>query len=506
MSKPPDDRDNSPKGRCPFRLERCGDLTPLRDALKSAGYDQSSLGGTVKLDDSSESLDVPALVLRTAERSPYHTLVRLFVLALSVPEQAARDALAPIRLESLVELGLLQVVAEQVHATAALFPYEDLLLARDFWPQVAGGTALPDYVPGVGPSSLALANLTVRKDVASALDLGTGSGVQALWAAQHADHVIGTDTNCRALSFAALNARLNGRSNIEVRHGSLLEPVSECQFDLVVANPPYVISPKARLEYRDSGMEGDAVCERVIRGIPALLREGGYGTVIFNWHHQTTQDWAERPSQWLQSSGCDAWLMCSNTSDPIAYASDWLRRGQPHAPDRYPVLLDEWLAYYRELGIGMISWGAVILRPRAAQRNWLRAEKALSGRPTGSCSDQIQRVFAAEDLLDGLNDDRRLLELAFQLTPDHQLEHVLHAEDDAWTVHTARLSQTRGFGFVGQVDPLASKVLAGCNGRRRLGELVAELTEVSGLDFDQVTSACVTVIRNLLRSGFLVQL
>ena len=350
MSEPSDYRDNSPNGRCPFRLERCGDLAPLRGALESAGYDQSALAGTVKLDDSSESLDVPALVLRTAERSPYNTLVRLFILALSVPEQAARDAVAPMKLESLVELGLLQVVADQVRATAVLFPYDDLLLARDFWPQVAGDAALPDYVPGVGPSSLALANLTVRKEVEFALDLGTGSGVQALWAARHADRVIGTDTNCRALNFAALNARLNERSNIEARQGSLFEPVSECQFDLVVANPPYVISPKARLEYRDSRMTGDAVCERVIRDMPAFLREGGYGTVIFNWHHQTTRDWAERPSQWLRSSGCDAWLMCSNTSDPIAYASDWLRRGQPHDPDRYPVLLDEWLAYYREIG------------------------------------------------------------------------------------------------------------------------------------------------------------
>jgi Methylase of polypeptide chain release factors len=50
--------------------------------------------------------------------------------------------------------------------------------------------------------SVTLASLTVRRDVASALDVGTGCGVQALLAAKHAERVVATDINERALAFA----------------------------------------------------------------------------------------------------------------------------------------------------------------------------------------------------------------------------------------------------------------------------------------------------------------
>ena len=66
-----------------------------------------------------------------------------------------------------------------------------------------------------------------------------------------------------------LNAGLNGVSTgstsgrIEVREGSFFEPVRGETFDLVVTNPPFVISPATgeRLVYRDSGLPGDAVVE-----------------------------------------------------------------------------------------------------------------------------------------------------------------------------------------------------------------------------------------------------
>ncbi len=504
MSAPTDAPIDSPNPReRPFHLDVCPDLAPLRRALETARYEPGNLAGTVTADDGGESLDVPVILLRTAEPSPYHTLVRLFALARGVPKAAAREALAPMRVEPLIELGLLRAEGDEVRATAALFPFEDLLLVRDFWPQVTPTPPASDYVPGVGPSSMALANLTVRGKARSALDLGTGSGVQALWTAARADRVVGTDTNRRALGFAALNARLNGRSNIELRPGSLYEPVAGEQFDRIAVNPPYVISPEQGHEYRDSGMAGDGVCQQVIRGAAPRLCEGGYATVIFNWHHKTDDDWAERPSQWLDSSGCDAWLLCSDTCDPIAYAADWIRRGPSYDPGHYPQVLDAWLAYYRHLGIGRVSWGAVILRRRTAETNWLRADKSPPGRPSGSCSDQIQRVFAAEDLLEGLDEDRRLLDLAFQLTADHQLQQVLRVEDEVWTGDSAALSQTRGFAFDGQVDQMVIELLAGCQGRRRLGELVTQLAGRFGVEFEQLAPACISVARNLLRTGFL---
>ena len=491
----------------PFRLERCGDLTLLRRALEEKGYTQQAVADLV---DPSRPpnpletvLDVAAVLRRTAGSSPLDTLIRLFVLARPVPEEAAQAALAPIDLEHLAAIGLLKRDGQEVHAEAALLPFADLLLARDFWPAVTGKPRAADYVLGVGPATIAVANLTVRRKGEAVLDLGTGAGFLALVAAEHADRVVGTDVNLRALGIASFNARLNGAANVEFRPGSLFEPVRDGRFDLIVSNPPFVISPGRTYAYRDGGMSGDAFSEQVIRQVPAFLREGGYSTVLFNWHHKSEADWAERPIAWLDSSGCDAWLLCSEHADPIGYASNWLKDVATAEAPGYDRLLDEWLAYYERLGIGRISAGAVILRRRSGGRNWIRCERAPPGGATGSASDQIQRVFAAEDLLHRLADDRELLQTSLALTPDHQLQQVLHADQGRWSVERIELRQTRGFPFTGEVDRLTAKLLLGCDGGRPLGELVAQVAPQSESDPDQFARAAAALIRKLLKAGFL---
>ena len=491
----------------PFRLDVGGDLTLLRRVLAEAGYTESRMAKTMRLmrlDDSGRRGDLAPALRGTAEVSPYNTLVRLFLLAQPVAEGAARAALAPMSLEPLLAIGLLERAEVGIRARAALLPFADFLLARDFWPEFTGKGSGRQYVPGVSLTSLAVANATVRRQVDSALDLGTGLGIQAVLAAHHAKKVIATDTNPRALNFTAFNARVNGLSNIELRRGSLYDPVADCRFDLITSNPPFVISPQFQYEYRDGGMPGDVLSEQVIRGAAALLGEGGYCTVVFNWHHRTEDDWAARPSEWLASSGCDAWLICSETNDPLRYASTWLSYEHGHNQDRFGRFLDEWLAYYERLGIGFISFGAAIFRRRSGRANWIRAEKIVE-QSLGSLSDQIQRIFAAQDLLQTLNEDGDLLGKAFMLTPDHQLEHVLQAENGNWTVRSAQLKQIKGFQFVGNVDRLGSTVLAGCDGKRTVGELVADLAAGLRMEPEKIAPACINLMRKLLETGFLIE-
>jgi len=97
-----------------------------------------------------------------------------------------------------------------------------------------------------------------------------------------ADHVLGivaTDVNDRALWVARLNAALN-ETVLDVRRGSLFEPVRDEQFDLVVINPPFVISPAMgeRLVYRDSGVPGDEVVRRIVTSAPAQVAAWGRRT------------------------------------------------------------------------------------------------------------------------------------------------------------------------------------------------------------------------------------
>jgi hypothetical protein len=486
----------------PFPAGASVDLAPVRRALEAAGYNEEALGETAGHPLAGHRLDLPLLLRRTERPTPYHTLVRLLLLGQPVPVRPARAALGAGGLSALVEAGLLRRAGAGVRARARLTPFRGLFVAGDLGPQLTGRPPAADHVLGVGGASVLLANLTVRRPVAAALDLGTGSGAQALLASRHAARVIGTDVNGRALNFAAFCARLNGAPHVELRRGSLYGPVEECRFDLIVSNPPFVISPETRYAFRDGGLPGDALSEQVIRGAGRLLQEGGYAVILFNWHHRRQPDWADRPLRWLAGGGRDAWLLRFETFDPAEYASNWLRETEGQNSAGLARRLGRWLAYYRRAGIGWLSSGAAVLRRRSRGPNWARA--ATVPDVPGCAGGQVERLFAAQDLLQELGDDRKLLDETLTLAPDHQLEQVLQAERGGWAVRAARLKQTGGLGLVRHVDALVRSVLTGCDGRRPLRALVAEAARDRGASFEQVAPAVVAGVRKLLVSGFLL--
>ncbi len=150
----------------------------------------------------------------------------------------------------------------------------------------------PDFVLGVSPASTTLAQLTIDSPVGSALDLGTGCGVQSLHLAQHADRIVTTDVNPRCLELARLTADLN-QIDLDLRSGSLYEPVANDRFDLIVNNPPYVMSPPAtsgRLVYREAGFSGDDLVRHVVQQSTAHLNPYGTCQVLANWAI-TDQPW-----------------------------------------------------------------------------------------------------------------------------------------------------------------------------------------------------------------------
>ena len=218
-----------------------------------------------------------------------------------------------------------------------------------------------------------LAALTVRRPAEATLDLGTGSGVQAFLAARHSEHVVGTDVSARALRLARLNAALNGVENVEWRQGDLFEPVRDERFGLVVANPPFVVSPVHEVMYRDGGLDGDGFSREALTGAARRLHEGGFATVLCGW---ITEPGAERlatPRRWLEGSGCDAWVLELANEGPVTYAMLWndLPGRRPEATAK---AAEPWLADYRARGIEAISTGAIVLRKRSG-RNWVRFDE-----------------------------------------------------------------------------------------------------------------------------------
>ncbi len=100
---------------------------------------------------------------------------------------------------------------------------------------------LPDIFAPINAfvsSQFLIENLLVNEgDVV--LDLGTGTGILAIFCADKAEKVIATDINPKAVELAKNNVKLNKKTNVEVRWGDLFEPINE-KFDLILFNPPYI--------------------------------------------------------------------------------------------------------------------------------------------------------------------------------------------------------------------------------------------------------------------------
>jgi release factor glutamine methyltransferase len=113
------------------------------------------------------------------------------------------------------------------------------------------------------------------------LDMGTGSGVCALFAARCARRVIAVDINPAAVRCATLNACLNHlEERIEVRHGDLFAPVRGERFDLIVFNPPFLrAAPRSD---RDRAWRSTDVAERFAAGLGAHLKPGGSALLVLS--------------------------------------------------------------------------------------------------------------------------------------------------------------------------------------------------------------------------------
>lgn len=128
-----------------------------------------------------------------------------------------------------------------------------------------------------------LNNETVKK-TDTVLDMGTGSGIEAIFAADYCKKVIATDINPYAVRCAKINAMLNNlEEKIEVRHGDLFEPVKDEKFDLILYSPPFYIGePESWLEHALKTGDNHRVVFKFIRNAKKHLSPDGRILVILS--------------------------------------------------------------------------------------------------------------------------------------------------------------------------------------------------------------------------------
>lgn len=408
------------------------------------------------------------------------SLVRLFVLGDDVPAGAL-----PLPAAELETAGLVECDGDLVRARLRLAPSDGLLVAHDGEERIRES----DYVGGVNNATRTLSTLTIREPVADVLDLGTGCGAQALFASQHATKVVATDVNRRALEIARLNARLNG-VELDLREGSWFEPVGDELFDLVVSNPPFVISPDSSFVFRDGGLHGDAVSRKVVRGAATHLRDGGRATILCNWICRGAGETWQPLEAWVEGTGCDALLLAHAPVEPFSYAALW---NEPLRGDReaYEASVQRWLHYYEQEGIAAIGIGAVVLRRREGENRCRGFD--LERPATGHAGPQLVRLFNAMDA--PAVDDDSFLEGRYRLVDGHNLDQSLRFENGRYGVQGVRVTLDDGVGLTATVDAAILSLLFALDPSRKLRSALSE-AEISA-------NAAVPAMRVLFERGFL---
>lgn len=470
---------------------------------------------------------VPAILmtrrLSDGGNHPLAAVVRLWLLGETVSGGELDHALPRSGSAGLAALGLVEEYDDGWRAAVDLRPQgtdtgPDLWVASDLGAVQRPGVLRRDHVLGVGRASLNLAQFVARRRVRRALDLGTGCGIQLFYLLDHVRYVVATDISDRALAITRFNLVLNAavldldpyhpEERVELRRGNMLEPVAGEQFDLVVSNPPFVITPRRgsggepdRFVYRDGGLAGDDIVSSLIQAVPDILAPGGTAQLLGNWEIRDGDSWDGRVREWLPD-GTDAWVVQREQIPPAEYAETWLRdAAEERDQEQYIRSYADYLADFASRNVAAVGLGMVWLRrPSNGPATLLRFEEVTQAveQPIGpAVAAGIRRgdwLAARDD--DGLRDEHLVV------APDVTEER--HQRPGA--EHPGVILLRQGAGF--RRTTLLSSELAGlvsvCDGELAVGQIITALGALLEPDDEDFEPGLLRGARGLIRDGFLI--
>ncbi|MBU8651033.1 methyltransferase, partial [Micrococcus luteus] len=468
--------------------------------------------------------------------------VGAWLLGDPVPAADLDAALPSLGLAGAVAAGLVVEGPDgRVRGAVDLSPYDAdepgrMWIASDLTALQRRGPLPPEHVLGIGRASLTLAGATQRRPVARALDVGVGCGIQTLHLLAHADHVTATDLSERALAFTRFNLLLNAdvlgldRERLEDRvrlaAGDLLAPVAGERFDLVVSNPPFVITPRTDpdapvLTYRDGGREGDRIVAELIAALPDVLAEGGTAQLLANWEipagdttDADTAPWNARPRSWV-APGMQAWLLQRDRQDPAGYAETWLQDSSLELdPPAYEAAYRGYLEDFDARGVAGVGFGHVWLRRPAADgsqgRGWVVAEELTQpvdealGAAWAAAVARRDRLAAGAGAGDAVGDPALAALRGLHLRVAADVTEERHQRFGAEHPEVILARQGSGFRRVARLDTATAGVLSASDGELSVGQLVGAVAALLELD-DVGRAGLLAALRELYEDGFLVE-
>ncbi|MFN0132522.1 MAG: methyltransferase [Phycisphaerales bacterium] len=453
-------------------------LATLRERLVRLGYHAPVHASFLAAERGTPEERLAQAMEATDDGRPLATALRLFMLGVPVVRSEAAACIGAELVAALVERGLLRAEGESMRAAFAVVFVGEAAAAQDFvaWREA---DEQEDFVAPIAGATRILSLFAVPTPGGRGrlLEIGTGQGFPVAVAAAQARVAVATDISPRALLCAGMTAELNGRANIERREGSLFEPLRPDgeTFDTIISNPPFVITPTGVTSALSSGGGDAEFTERVVRGVPRFLAEGGFATILGNWGHGP--EWAAPVRAWVEGTGCDALAFQIRQETPRSYAQAWRREMRILRPFREPPSADSWRAMFEERGIAGISFGMVVLRRRAGA-NWFVAQQRTTAGVQAGAGAQLRRLFDSRTRLEQAATPMDLLTVPAKLCPSVELAGRPSPRGRAeWSLTDGTLRQTEGWPEPIAVDAGALAVLFGCDGRRPLRAVIAGVAE-----------------------------
>lgn len=453
-----------------------------------------------------------------SEKTSLSALIEFFLLGQSLPVARLASALPRTQVGGLMALGLAHLVGECLQPLCHLAPHAATIagVEHHWWVAsdlgaLAGVRPGPHHVLGVGGATRTLALATPPAPVVSALDLGTGCGVLALYLATHAKRVVATDISARACAFARFNAALN-RVPVEVRQGDLCAPVAGETFDLIVSNPPFVITaPAVRaggvLEYRDGNMEGDALTATVVGQVCDHLAAGGHAVVMGNWEVESAPaalqpadipTWANHPQQWLAGRDVAAWVVQRRQLSPAEYVRLWLQDSSAGQGETSAATELAWLEDFCTRAVASIGMGMVVLAapPASEHRGRFHPARCFDAVDTSSSAagEYLQRVV--DYLASG--GEVSPADILVRAADVREERHYLPGQADPQLVIA---TQGGGFGQRLRLSSEGAGFLGACDGELTVGQIVAAIAVLTDAPVEDVWAGLRVPVEQLVRAG-----
>lgn len=386
-------------------------LGDLRNCLRQADYSLSTI---------CQRLNVESLQVIEPTRLHYYdryqlaqddidNLIRLFLLRVGLSETQLKQLFGVQLLRSLIQLGILIQRGEQWASRVDLFCVEGLYIATDHrYMLLAEDRIAESPVMYIGADSQGLAYTAPRYSVEKVLDLCCGSGVQGLVASRYAQQVKAVDLNARAVRFSRFNAQLNDIRNIEFYQGSLYQPVAGEQFDTILANPPFVPSPKKNLDFRDGGATGEEILAAIIHDSAKHLKPEGHVFIVTDLVDIAT--YRHKLSQWWRGKNAHQLVLCTADRDDILFSVP-----HSHAPfgqslAAYNTELEQWLDNFHGAGLQAVNFGYILIKQQADQQPGSYFCRTVHN-PTQPIYGLVQEYFQQRRLLQSVSREQCFISL-----------------------------------------------------------------------------------------------